>query len=108
MISQDLSLSDTLEKFDSLAQGGQSIGGQAPAMDPITVERFLDEPGRSAAVNQADCTFPVGPAPHRLVESADADERGAAHGRSRAEATIQNRRALIRDIERARLLEATN
>jgi len=77
-------------------------------MDPITVERFLDEAGATAAVNQADRTFPVGPAPHRLVETANADERGATHGRMRAEAAVQNRRALIRDIERASLLEATH
>jgi SAM-dependent methyltransferase len=77
-------------------------------MDPIAVELLLDEAGPSAAVNQADRTFPVGPAPHRLVEASYTDERGAAHGRSRAEAAVQDRRALIRDIERARLLEATN
>jgi len=77
-------------------------------MDPITVERFLDEAGAPAAVNQADRTFPVGPAPHRFVEASDTDERGAAHGRSGAEAAVQDRGALIGDIERARLLEATD
>lgn len=108
MISQELRPFDALEKFDPLAQRGQSIGGQAPAVDPITVERLLDEAGRSATVNQPDRTFPVGPAPHRFVKTADADERRAAHGRSGAEAAVQDRRALIRDIERAGLLEATN
>ena len=77
-------------------------------MDPITVERLFDEAGRSATVNQPDRTFPVGPAPHRFVETANADERGATHGRMRAEAAVQNRRALIRDIERASLAEATH
>ena len=77
-------------------------------MDPITVERFLDKSGATAAVNQPDRTLPVGSASHRCVEASDTDERGAAHGRSRTEAAVQNRRALIRDIERAGLLEATN
>src|SRR5207302_911516 len=97
---------DALEKLDPFTERGESIGGQAAAMDSIAVERFVDDAGRGAAVNQADCALPVRAGPHRLVEAANANERGAAHGRSRTETTVKDCRGLIGDIERARRLEA--
>jgi hypothetical protein len=72
-------------------------------VDSIPIERLLDDPGDSAAVNEPNRAFPVGPGPHRLVETANPLERCAAYGRMRAEAPVQDRRTLIVDVEGARL-----